>query len=117
MAKKDTEVGEHARQMRGADHGTAVSADHRVLEPTGAGGEIDAKAMVPVEQRDRCTKQQRLQEQGDAVAPPESERAILDQIPAEHGARNKGENASSYQVCAAPAAALRSSPVVRAVRR
>lgn len=60
VAEKDAEVCEHPGKMSSADNCAAISAGHRVLESAGAGGGIDAEAMVALEQRDGDAKQERL---------------------------------------------------------
>ena len=77
MAEEDAEVGEHAGDVRGADDGAAVGADHGVLKTARAGCGIDAEHAAAVEQRDGGAEECGLEQEGDAVAPPELKCAVL----------------------------------------
>ena len=96
MAQKDAEVGEHAGDVRGPDDGTAVGADHGILEAARARGGIEPTHIVPIQQRDGEEEEERLEKERDSVPAAELQRGVLNEESAQHiagdeGADNGGE--------------------------
>lgn len=49
VAKKDSKVGKHSRNMGGTNNGTAIRAHHCILKTTGAGGKINTEDIIMLE--------------------------------------------------------------------